>query len=325
MSVRSYNSSDFDAVLSLWNTAGVDGIGYAPQTAEGLKALIFENPFFCPEHSFVSVEGDQVIGFVNGTTGDSLSRGAERGYVSCVLLADGYNTADRTEALLSALEDSFRAKGKIHSAVTCFNPIRLPWIIPGTPGHQHNNMPGIARDIPLYDYMTAFGYVEGSTEQAMYFPLERFEMPEEIRAVEARMAAEGRFVDWYREGVHEGLDEMVETLQNTMWSEEVPAAGHSGMKLLVGLEGNTVSGFTGPVYPEVTGRGYFAGIAVGPGFRGHGYGKLLFYKLCQAEKDCGAAYMSLFTGLTNPAQNIYKKVGFEVRRYFAVMIKDLTK
>ena len=325
MTVRLYENKDFEAVLSLWNTAGVSGIGYAPQDAAGLKSLIFENPFFCPEHSFVAEEAGRVIGFVNGTTGDTLSRGAERGYVSCVLLADGFNTADRTESLLRVLEDSFRAKGKIHSAVTCFNPIRLPWIIPGTPGHQHNNMPGIARDIPLYGFMTDFGYAEGSTEQAMYFPLADFEIPDRVREAEARMATEDRFVDWYREGVHEGLDEMVDSLQNTMWSDEVPKAGHGGMKLLVGLEGNVVSGFTGPVYPEPTGRGYFAGIAVGPSFRGHGYGKLLFYKLCEAEKECGAAYMSLFTGVDNPAQNIYKEVGFQVRRYFAVMIKDLTK
>ena len=69
--------------------------------------------------------------------------------------------------------------------------------------------------------------------------------------------------------------------------------------------------------------GYFAGIAVGPSFQNHGLGSLLFYKLCQAEKDCGARYMSLFTGINNHAQNIYKSAGFETKRYFAVMIKEL--
>lgn len=150
-------------------------------------------------------------------------------------------------------------------------------------------------------------------------------MPAELLELEGRMAEENRFVDWYREGAHTELDEMVDTLDNSMWSEEIPKAGHGGMKLLVGLEGNRVTGFTGPVYPEKTGRGYFAGIAVAPSFRGHGYGKLLFYKLCQAEKDCGAEYMSLFTGVNNPARFIYQQAGFEARRYFAVMIKDLSQ
>ena len=35
-----------------------------------------------------------------------------------------------------------------------------------------------------------------------------------------------------------------------------------GMELLVGLEGNRCAGFTGPIYPESTGRGYFAGLGV---------------------------------------------------------------
>lgn len=77
------------------------------------------------------------------------------------------------------------------------------------------------------------------------------------------------------------------------------------------------------MYPEPTGRGYFAGIAVEERYRGHGLGKLLFYRLCRAEKECGAQYMSLFTGIDNPAQNIYKEAGFTPRRYFAVMIKEL--
>ena len=99
--------------------------------------------------------------------------------------------------------------------------------------------------------------------------------------------------------------------------------GHGGMDLLVALSGGTVAGFTGPVYPEPTGRGYFAGIAVAEQYRGHGLGKLLFYRLCRAEKERGARYMSLFTGIDNPAQNIYKEAGFTPRRYFAVMIKEL--
>ena len=96
-----------------------------------------------------------------------------------------------------------------------------------------------------------------------------------------------------------------------------------GDRVLVALSGGTVAGFTGPVYPEPTGRGYFAGIAVAEQYRGHGLGKLLFYRLCRAEKERGARYMSLFTGIDNPAQNIYKEAGFTPRRYFAVMIKEL--
>ena len=116
---------------------------------------------------------------------------------------------------------------------------------------------------------------------------------------------------------------MLSALGNSMWSSEIPAAASAGQYLLVGLKGHTVAGFTGPIYPEPSGRGYFAGLGVAPQYEGHGLGTLLFNRLCLAERACGAQYMSLFTGVNNPAQRIYQAAGFTPRRYFAVMIKEL--
>ena len=99
----------------------------------------------------------------------------------------------------------------------------------------------------------------------------------------------------------------------------------AGLPLLVGLSGSTVAGFTGPVRPEPCGRGYFAGIAVGPQWRGHGLGKLLFYRLLQAEQAAGALYMTLFTGVDNPAGRMYRKAGFRDVRTFAAMEKELAE
>ena len=320
--IRNYRDSDADRILWLWNTSGV-GFGYAPQSRAGLERLLLKHPDFSADHSFVLEKDGIICGFVSGVTGDELAWGKVRGYLSCLMLYADDDTDENTVQMLSALEDSFRAKGKTVSAVTFFNPVRLPWIIPGTNGHQHNNMPGIPIDMPLYQRMLNFGYKSPAEEMAMYLDLSEFTYPEAMIKKEAGMAAEGYTVDWYREGVHQGMDEMVASLNNSMWSAEIPQAAHSGMRLLVGLEGNTVAGFAGPVYPEPTGRGYFAGIAVGPAFQNHGLGKLLFYKLCQAEKECGAEYMSLFTGIDNHAQKIYKGAGFTDKRHFGVMIREI--
>ena len=322
MELRLYDRADAPEILRLWNTAGA-AAGYAPLNADTLDALLLAHPAFCGESTFVLDEGGAVRGFAAGCTGDTLAQGAVRGYVSCVLLDSACDTPENTAALLGAVEDSFRAGGKSAAAVTFFNPLRLPWIIPGTSGHRHNNMPGIPKDIPLYGRMLSLGYREAATEMAMYLDLAAFTYPAAMEMRAAKMAAQGYTVDWYKEGVHRGLDEMVASLGNPMWEAEIPAAGHGGMDLLVALSGGTVAGFTGPVYPEPTGRGYFAGIAVAEQYRGHGLGKLLFYRLCRAEKERGARYMSLFTGIDNPAQNIYKEAGFTPRRYFAVMIKEL--
>lgn len=322
MNIRRYEEKDAAIVLHLWNTAGTRA-GYAPQDMAGLERLLLRHPDFSADHTFLMEDNGTPCGFANGCTGDHLVQGAVRGYVTCVLLDADHDDEENTMALLTALEDSFRQKGKTASAVTFFNPIRLPWIIPDTPGHQHNNMPGIPTDLPLCGRMLNHGYRQAATEMAMYLNLSDFTYPEDMLETEHRMAQDGYTVDWYQEGVHQGVEAMTDALGNPQWREEIPAAAHGGLKLLVGLKGNTVAGFTGPVYPESTGRGYFAGIGVAPAYERHGLGRLLFFKLCQAEKDCGAQYMSLFTGVENHAQTIYRSAGFEPRRCFAVMLKEL--
>ena len=320
--IRNYVSQDAPRLLELWNTAGVR-MGYASLTEEKFRCLLLEHPDFSPEYTFILEENGRILGFINGCTGEHIPKGKERGYLSCLILEESAETDENTFALLTALEDAFRKAGRSRSAVTFFNPIRLPWVIPGTDNHQHNNVPGIALDLPLHDRMTAFGYRETAREMAMYLNLSDFTSPDWIGKKAADMAANGYTVARYDPAVHQGLEEMVASLDNAMWSAEIPAAGRDGMDLLVGLKGDTCAGFTGPVYPEDTGRGYFAGLGVAPAYEGNGLGTLLFYRLLQREKEVGARYMSLFTGEENHAQQIYLGAGFRVVRKFGVMLKEL--
>ena len=320
--IRNYLPGDGLALLHIWNTAGVRD-GFAPLDQGDFEQILLNHPDFSPEFTFVLEEEGKILGFCNGCTGDHIPRGKERGYVSCVLLADEADSDENAALLLDALEDAFRKAGRIHGAVTCFNPIRLPWVIPGTDNHQHNNAPGIAIDIPLYQRMLNRGYKEGSRERAMYLDLAQYETPQWIEEKAQRMAEKGRTVGRYAPQLHTGLEEMVEALGNPMWSAEIPAAGRNGMDLLVALQDNVCAGFTGPVYPEKTGRGYFAGIGVAPQFEKRGFGTLLFYRLLDREKETGAQYMSLFTGEENHAGEIYIGAGFRVVRRFAVMLNEL--
>ncbi len=320
--IRNYVPGDAAALLALWNCAGVKA-GYAPLNTVKFRSLLLEHPDFSPEMTFLLEEEGAVLGFVSGCTGSHIPRGDVRGYVTCLLLAEKADTAENTEKLLSALEDAFRKAGRSQSAVTFFNPIRLPWILPGTPGHQHNNVPGVAVDLPLYGRMLAAGYREAARECAMHLDLSAYATPDWVEAKAARMAEEGYTVAPYDPEKHTGLEEMVEALGNPMWSAEIPQAGKDGLDLLVGLCGNTCAGFTGPVYPEDTGRGYFAGIGVAPRYERHGLGTLLFYRLLEREKAAGSRYMSLFTGEDNHAKQIYLGAGFRIKRTFGVMIKEL--
>lgn len=320
--VRRYLPEDHEALLRLWNTAGIQS-GYAPLTREKFRRLLLDHPEFSAEFTFVLEKSGEVRGFINGCAGDHIADGSPRGYISCLILAQQEDTRENTRLLLTALEDAFRKAGRTSSTVSYFNPIRLPWVIPGTDGHQHNNAPGVAVELPLYERMCGMGYRETDRECALHYDLAEHVTPAWVEEKAAKMAERGYTVARYDPRIHQGLEEMVESLHNTMWSAEIPAAGKAGMDLLVGLQGNTCAGFTGPVYPEETGRGYLAGVAVAPQYERNGLGTLLFYRLLQREKEVGSRYMSIFTGAQNHARFIYLNAGFQIVRTFAVMCKEL--
>lgn len=320
--LRNYTQADRPGVAALWERSAARQ-GYAPRTPGQLGPLVFEHPYFDPRHAFVWETGGGVGAFICGCTGDDLPRGGERGYFTCFLADEALDSDAVCAEMFAALEETFRAAGKRCSAVTFFNPMRLPWVIPGTPGFEHNNMPGIATGLPLYGRMLAQGYREAARECAMYRSLEDFALPPEIEALEARLAAGGCTVQPYDPARHTGLGEMLEALGNPDWTAQITRAGQTGQLLPVALCGSVVAGFAGPVYPEPTGRGYFAGIGIAPAYQGRGLGRLLFFRLCQAEKEAGARYMSLFTGETNHARKIYESAGFRQVRSFGVLLKEL--
>lgn len=127
--IRNYTQNDEAALLDLWNTAGT-AMGFAPLSQDTFRTLLTGHPNFSPEYTFVLEERGKILGFTNGCTGDGIPKGDVRGYVSCVILAPAADTPENTGLLLTALEDAFRKAGRQYSAVTFFNPIRLPWIIP---------------------------------------------------------------------------------------------------------------------------------------------------------------------------------------------------
>lgn len=320
--ISKYLSDDHDGVVALWSR-NANRQGYAPRNEAALDELLFNHPYFSPEHAFVYKEDGEVHAFICGCTGNDIPHGDERGYFTCFLADEKYDTKKTMVLLFDALEDSFQAAGKKYSAVTFFNPMRLPWVIPGAPGFEHNNMPGIGIDLPLHDMMLTHGYKEPARECAMYRNLKDYTVPTEIEAFSKKAAAQGYTVSLYDAKKHIGLLEMLLPLENPDWINRITKAAEKKMTLPVALAGNVVAGFAGPVYPEPNGRGYFAGIGIAPKYQRHGLGKLLFNRLCEAEKKAGAKYMSLFTGETNPARKIYEGAGFKVVRTFGVMIKEL--
>lgn len=310
------------AVIDLWNKEAVKD-GYKEMTQESFEAIIQSNPYFDPKNTFVLVESGQLQGFACGCTGDDLPLGSVAGYITCIVLAERYQTDDYFTKLLEALENRFRQLSKKQSDVLFFNPMMLPWYIPDTPRHEHNNAPGVPVDSALYDVLVRRGYIERARECAMYLNLSDFRVPESSRLKEDKAAAGGYLVELFDPTKHHSVEEMLQGFDNPLWQKEIGESTRTGRPVVVAAYQGKVVGFAGPAIRQENGRGYFAGVGVHPDHEGHGLGSILFYKLCEAFKNMGTDYMSLYTGSTNPAIRIYEKAGFQTVKQFSVMRKEL--
>ncbi len=320
--IDSYKEQYLDGIITLWNRVAVK-IGYKDLDILSFSRLFLNNPYFSPDKTFVMTEGGKVTGFACGCVGEDLPLGENSGYITCVILDEDYEDACRYRILLHRLEETFIKTGKIRSEVLFFNPIMLPWYIKGATRREHNNAPGVFKSSRLYREMLKDGYVERTTEHAMYLDLEHFHIPEVILGKEKKIQAEGYEVVFFNNNRHCQVKEMLSKLSNPLWEKEILRCIKDGVPVLVAARQNRVVGFAGPVIKQENKRGYFTGIGVIKEEEGHGLGTLLFYKLCDEEKKAGAEYMSLFTGADNKAGKIYEQAGFKVVEKFGVMRKIL--
>jgi ribosomal protein S18 acetylase RimI-like enzyme len=316
-----YSDELKNGIIELWNSTAVND-GYKELDAAGFYEIFENNPYFNSDSAFV-MEDHGVCGFACGCTGSDLPLGDMSGYITCIILSKDKQNQENFHSLLHLLEQSFQKKGKKQSEVLFFNPIMLPWYIPGTPKHEHNNAPGAATDTWYYKALLASGYAERARECAMYLNLSNFEIPEAILEKEKLAKVKGYEVDFFDPSRHSGVPEMLHSLGNSLWQREIVKCTSENIPVIVAVKQGEAAGFAGPVIRQDNGRAYFTGIGVSPAHEGNGLGTILFFKLCEAFKNINAEYMSLYTGIKNPAINIYKKAGFIPVRVFAVMRKEL--
>lgn len=321
--LKTWENRYLHGVMALWNREAVKD-GYKELTEAEFAGIFTDNPYFDPEGAFVWLDQDQAVqGFACGCTGDDLPLGPVAGYITCVIASEEYQKEEYLLRMIGQLEQYFRRKGKKQAELLFFNPIRLPWYIPGTPQHEHNNAPGVPVDGKLYPVLLGLGYVERSREIAMYLKLDAFAVPPDVLAKEAEANRLGYRMELFDPKRHSGVEEMLLGFDNPQWQQQIPAYLSEGIPVVIAAcEGKAV-GFAGPVIRQENGRAFFAGIGVHPDHEGHGLGSVLFFRLCEAFKQRDTVYMSLFTGRTNPALGIYEKAGFRQVREFAVMRKEL--
>lgn len=316
VSIRHFTESDKQDVIQLFNAHCETEPLYKPWTEESFDELFMKNPHFNPQLAFVASQNEDLIGFAFGVFVEK----TRIGYITMILVRQDVRRQRIGSMLLTELENALRTLQPKQIDCSFFNPLHLTWIIPGTEGHEHPNAPGVPYPSPAYHFFRHHGYLEITTEYAYYLELKHFNIPIEIHTRIQSLNEKGIEFTFFDLEKHR-FEDLFEKLGNDLWRDEIHTAVKKGLKVLVPVKDGVALGFTGPIYPQANGRGYFAGIGVHPTYQGQGIGKALFFLLCHYEKMFGATYMSLFTGETNPARRMYESAGFTIAHSFKVMRK----
>ena len=327
MDIRALTGNDVPQIVSLWNGCVSRGEAlYRPLTAE-----YFETKFIAQSGAaiFVACDGDVLCGFIAGCKLTSFLPGQTEentpAYLSTMMVAPERRRQGVGSALLAAFEAHFAAMGKKAFAVSSLCPINLDWVIPGTPGHEHNNMPGIDEECLGFEFLKKRGYAVAVREVAMYLNLAEYAPKPEVEARRAALAAEGITVGVYDVAQHAEFDGMCDRVGSEYWRQVLreETAKENPRPILAAVTDGHMVGFTGPVDKQENGRGWFTGICTDPLYEKRGIAGVLFNDLMGQFIKVGAAYSTLFTGTENHAQRLYLKTGFKPARYFAIMKKAI--
>lgn len=271
--------------------------------------------------NLVAIADGKVIGFANA----SYKKDTNVGYITFVVVEKQNRRQGFGRTLLKALQENLDALssntlGKYD--ITFFNPINLEWVVPNTDMHDHPNAPGVDVSSDVYMFLKNCGYRDTVYQNSFYQPLASFEISPKIKERIDGLSENDLSITFFDKDKHFGLDELFTDLGNEQWREIIVGnvnKADGGFPVLIAEHKGKAVGFTGPLYVQKSGRGYFAGIGVHSEYRKYGLGKALFASLCNSLKDMGADYMTLFTGETNPARNIYESTGFKIVKTWADM------
>ena len=327
MEIRAFRPEDLAGIVSLWNGCATRReVLYRPLTPAYFKEKFLDQP---GTEIFVADEAGAVIGFLTGCKKTEFLPGQTEentpAYLSAFMVAPEYRNRGVGSALLDAFERHYAAMGKAAIAVTSTCPINLDWVIPGTPGHEHNNMPGMDEECLGFPFLKNRGYAVAVREVAMYLNLAEYEKKPEVEARRAKLAEEGITAGLYDVTQQAEFDGMCDRVGSEYWRQVLreEIAKENPRPILAAVTGGHIVGFTGPVDRQENGRGWFTGICTDPLYERRGIAGVLFNDLMGEFIKVGAAYSTLFTGTENHAQRLYLKTGFRPARYFAIMKKAI--
>lgn len=340
MRIRTMRTEDVPAILRIWNQCVASGeVLYLPLTESYFKKKFLTGKGRSPEYLLVAEESGNAVGMIHGVAPESFRGGTPgEAYLTCLLVDQAFRRRGVGHALLNELKMRMKNQRASCLSFSNLNPVQLDWRIPDTPGHDHNNMPGLDTGCAGYGFFLREGFRASDGNVAMYRSLKDYSLPQEIPDIQRRLLADGIYTGPYHADWNCGFDRMCDRLggayywrdvlkteiqawqdhapnrDERMWADGIPPKGPR--TLLTAVHEGQIVAFTGPVDLQKSGRGWFCGICTDPMYEKRGIATVLFHLLLQAFREENAQFCTLFTGFENHAQKIYLRAGMRpVRRF----------
>ncbi|MBQ6645567.1 MAG: GNAT family N-acetyltransferase [Clostridia bacterium] len=330
MIIRAFEKGDLPALGRLWEACRLRGETLLRPFSEAyFEEKFLKTDCYEPQLLLVSLENEKLTGFIAGARKHAFLNNENEqntpGYITLIMVDPEARHQGVGSALLRRLEDAFRALGKARLDVSSLSPIDLNWLIPGTPDHEHNNMPGIDEACPGYGFLTQKGYEPFVREVAMYLNLSDYRKSELVEQKRLALRKAGITAGLYDPRENCEWDGMCDRVGSEYWRKVLKdeLSSPAPRPILAARCDGHIVGFTGPVDVEASGRGWFTGICTDPLYEQRGIATVLFNDLMNEFIRVGARYSSLFTGTENHAQRLYLKTGFRPAKTFAMLKKEL--
>ena len=347
MQIRKMAPADLPDVLRLWNGCVDAGeVLYLPLTEKSFRRKFVAGPSREPENLLVAESKNRVVGFLHGVAPGAMPPPRpDAAYLTVILVSPTCRGKGVGRALLHTFMESMARQGANTLFISGANPVNLDWRIPGTPGHDHNNMPGADVSCAGYPFLERCGFTIRAREVAMYRDLSAWTPSPDAAAERERLRAEGIETGPYDPSLDCDFDQMCTNVGSEYWRDVLRteiAAWKSGTPnddprfwadgtpprgprtLLTAVHGRRIVGFTGPVDLQQSGRGWFTGICTDPAYERRGIATVLFDLLLQEFVREGASFCSLFTGWESHARKIYEKAGLRPVRRFDLMLMPVS-
>ena len=313
MEIRPYRGADETQLLSVWQQA----ITHDRISPAIFRTKVLLDPNFQADNLLVAVENDRIVGFVLALTRrvPLYLQGLEpdKSWITAFGVHPDFRHQGIGRALFTRILNQLKADGRKTVDISPYTPNYF------APGVDSQNYPGTIAFL-----QNVFGFKIVEQPISMGINLTNFQIPLEIVALQAQREREDELI--IREVSSEDLPDLMPFISDNFgwdWYRHlqeylVEYFGDSSRQvcfLVARLKGRVV-GFCGQRAER------FGPFGVDASVRNLGIGRILLFR-CLAEMSARQVYYTYFMWTEENAARLYSLAGFQKRREYAILSKNL--